>query len=898
MHKLNKTFLKHNKVKGFSLVEILMALGLLGIVGTMAGGLHIDALRIFNFQNAIVDRQQLYTSLAHTIGHTASCQGNLAPKTGGFPTSGDVIGLYNDGTGADPTTDLKGKVKELYTFNKTGATLTKKGSPLIKIGNFGEILEVVKIALKNPDTTKNEGGVKQLKVYYKYRRGFFKTKSGGTCTNADQTGCYVMACTISDYTHTGSTTKTVDKCQASCTAVIVKGTGGGGSVDCYTEYQAGTTKAIYVGCGTTKGNKQVTTTAYGLNAGNSGAGGKNTFIGRNAGKVTTSSRNTFIGNNAGSKTTTGFENVFIGYQAGKENLEDDTATTASHEKEASRNTFIGAYAGENNTSGRNHVFIGELAGQNSGGGQSNTFVGPSAGRANSGSENTFIGVQTGMATTTTNGNTFIGAYAGNKNTGGNHVFIGAGAGADNVSASNNTFVGHNAGNKTTGGDNVFIGREAGFGNTTGAKNLFIGYQAGKGRWTNDATSKPVTGRNNIAIGNEAGVNLTNGGGNTFIGNKAGNKTEGGTGQQGKQNIFIGNASGEKNTTGAKNVFIGLSAGKETTSANRNTFIGNQAGQNNTTGGFNVVIGAEASFNNTTGSNNVLIGRNAGTVLNSGTDKTTPANNNIFIGHEASKTTAGGISATGNRQLNIGNLLFGILPDMNSCKENLTNTDPSTCTGGGTPAEKNDAVDFFSTTNVKYLKGNTGLVVNGNLYVRNKVYVDCDLYTNCRDAVPSSVAPASSRTFKNTITPFKNYQYSLSVINNTPLFTYFYNKDHPKHKRMGIISEDLPKHLQIKNKGKPPKPDWVSIYGTLWAGIKALSNKFNNLNTFKEYVVKTLNTIFSNIHKLKATILDIGKRLEVLEKENKELKKENRFFKQQIKAQDKIIKTLRKEQGVK
>ena len=86
--------------------------------------------------------------------------------------------------------------------------------------------------------------------------------------------------------------------------------------------------------------------------------------------------------------------------------------------------------------------------------------------------------------------------------------------------------------------------------------------------------------------------------------------------------------------------------------------------------------------------------------------------------------------------------------------------------------------------------------------------------------------------------------------------------------MGIISEDLPKHLQIQDKGKPITPDWVSIYGTLWAGIKALFNRFIS---FKKEVL-------DKIHKLKITILDIGKRLEALEKENKALKKENIFLK--------------------
>ena len=46
--------------------------------------------------------------------------------------------------------------------------------------------------------------------------------------------------------------------------------------------------------------------------------------------------------------------------------------------------------------------------------------------------------------------------------------------------------------------------------------------------------------------------------------------------------------------------------------------------------------------------------------------------------------------------------------------------------------------------------------------------------------------------------------------------------------MGIISEELPESLQILEKGKPSTPDWFSIYGTLWAGIKALKQKLQKL----------------------------------------------------------------------
>ena len=117
---------------------------------------------------------------------------------------------------------------------------------------------------------------------------------------------------------------------------------------------------------------------------------------------------------------------------------------------------------------------------------------------------------------------------------------------------------------------------------------------------------------------------------------------------------------------------------------------------------------------------------------------------------------------------------------------------------------------------------------------------------------------SSRTLKRNIKPFKDYDKSLKDIADTPLFTWQYKKDkgdHPEKVRMGIISEELPKDLQIrvetdseatcktdkkqkdskakekkKDKEKVSTPDWPSIYGTLWAGIKAFAK---GLDDFKK-----------------------------------------------------------------
>jgi hypothetical protein len=79
------------------------------------------------------------------------------------------------------------------------------------------------------------------------------------------------------------------------------------------------------------------------------------------------------------------------------------------------------------------------------------------------------------------------------------------------------------------------------------------------------------------------------------------------------NLVIGSVlSGSKVTGGALyNTFLGQTTGEENTTGNQNTFIGFGAGRFNTTGGGNTSVGVNAGQNQSTGSNNVYIGQNAG-----------------------------------------------------------------------------------------------------------------------------------------------------------------------------------------------------------------------------------------------------------------------------------------------
>jgi hypothetical protein len=154
---------------------------------------------------------------------------------------------------------------------------------------------------------------------------------------------------------------------------------------------------------------------------------------------------TFYGQGAGnSATSSGGQNLFLGYQAGYQNNGD-------------HNTFVGFQAG----------YASSLSLQN-------TFVGNTAGYSNtSGAGNNFIGYQAGVNNTTGSANDFLGVGAGYSNgSGGENLFLGYATGAANLSGSKNTYVGRAAGNGATGSANVFLGYKAGL-TEAGSNRLYI-----------------------------------------------------------------------------------------------------------------------------------------------------------------------------------------------------------------------------------------------------------------------------------------------------------------------------------------------------------------------------------------------------------------------------------------
>lgn len=158
--------------------------------------------------------------------------------------------------------------------------------------------------------------------------------------------------------------------------------------------------------------------------------------------------NVFFGQRSG-KSTTGSDNTFLGFEAGREN------TTGS------RNYFAGSGAGKYNTTGTRNVFLGYKAGSENSGGAYNVFVGYQSGFQNvSSTSNVFVGYNAGYDHASGDSSVFIGHYAGFQSQGKANVYLGSGAGKNNVVGSGNVFLGHNAGADASQSNRLYVHNSA------------------------------------------------------------------------------------------------------------------------------------------------------------------------------------------------------------------------------------------------------------------------------------------------------------------------------------------------------------------------------------------------------------------------------------------------------
>ncbi len=404
---------------------------------------------------------------------------------------------------------------------------------------------------------------------------------------------------------------------------------------------------------------------------------------------------------------------------------------------------------------------------------------------------------------------------------------------------------------------VAFGYGAGKSNTTGHSNTFIGYRAGNSN---------TTGSNNIFLGSEAGKANTGGGNNTFLGHLAGQSNTMGGG-----NVFLGREAGRNNTTGGENIFIGYKAGHMNTTGSSNTFLGREAGLRNTTGGTNTFLGYSAGRMNTTGKNNTFLGFSAG-------DHNTEGELNTFIGHLTGQSNTKGS--------------FNIFLGQSAGYANVTG-DSNTFLGfkageSNTTGNNNVFLGSLAGNTADYTDKNNKFVVGNN---HHRAWITGDIGTTTFKINGQQVLHGSSRTLKKNIKIFKDYNSSLKNILNTPLYTYEYKDDLPDKKRMGYVSEDLPKALQILEKGKVSRPDIPSIYGTLWASIKAL---YFHIKDFQKGVSEKFKVVLQELKALTPVVKNNEKVITKIQTEIRSLKEENKALRQKI---DKILRDKARKSAV-
>ncbi len=158
---------------------------------------------------------------------------------------------------------------------------------------------------------------------------------------------------------------------------------------------------------------------------------------------------------------------------------------------------------------------------------------------------------------------------------------------------------------------------------------------------NSSGQANTTGYNNAALGRQAlGHNIA-GYRNSAVGYNALYENT-----IGHDNVAFGTFASRWNNIGNYNTSVGVYALGSSTSGSYNTSIGYQSLYNVTSGNNNTAFGSSVGYSLSTGANNVLFGYQAGDNLTSGS-------NNIVIGYNVDAP-----SATASNQLNIGNFIFG------------------------------------------------------------------------------------------------------------------------------------------------------------------------------------------------------------------------------------------------
>ena len=237
-----------------------------------------------------------------------------------------------------------------------------------------------------------------------------------------------------------------------------------------------------------------------------------------------------------------------------------------------------------------------------GGDNTNTSIGNSSMRANTGERNTAFGNSALQSNSVGTDNTAVGYFALQKNTatttyGTLNTAMGSYSLQSNTTGKRNSAVGaFSLQNNNTGYDNSAFGYYSLLTNTTGYKNTANGHSSLRDNQT--GTGNTASGASSLALNTEGSDNTANGYGSL-----------------------------NRNTTGYSNTAHGAYSLIYNTTGYNNAAFGNNALQNNKEGYQNTAIGMSSLFTNESGDENIGIGYGAGNTITTG-------NRNTIIGVNA------------------------------------------------------------------------------------------------------------------------------------------------------------------------------------------------------------------------------------------------------------------------
>ena len=284
---------------------------------------------------------------------------------------------------------------------------------------------------------------------------------------------------------------------------------------------------------------------------------------------------------------------------------------------------------------------------------------------------------------------------------------------------------------------------------------------------------------------------------------------------GSYNVFFGYQAGKgkASSSGGNNTYVGASSGSENTTGENNTFFGKSSGSANIGGSNNTFIGFESGTSNTSGNHNVVIGAN--TDINSGdTGKT-----RIKVGE------------TGKREI-FARLRF---------QKNSGGCNESDCisflfSDFALPfivrfSTKRIDQDYKKTSNLWNLyQSNFSLSRERNHHLNIGNYIRGEMKGSTLKVAGHEIVPAISKKYKMDVKEYISYNQALEDIKSIPLYTFRYKEweRFPWKKRMGIVSERLPRHFQLPLDGTHTQVDIPTLTGSMIASIKALDHRVKDL----------------------------------------------------------------------